>query len=192
MIYELLGSRFVQTLLVTTAGIILTQLISAKGKLRWSNRHAHVFLLPNAGPNGSQLIVHTKEIWVTNPGRSSVEDVEIVFNWRPQHFEIWDPRAFEPVDHPDGRFAIQVPNLAAKEFFSVSILSVGPGQLPDIVNIRSKDSVAKMIPLLPSRQYPNWFNLLGLVLLILGLATAVYAVLSVVALFADNLPPSAI
>jgi hypothetical protein len=156
--------------------------------LRWSNRHAHVFLLPEAGPNGTQLIVHTKEIWITNEGRSAVEEIEIVFNWRPQHFEIWDPREATEIELPNERFALQIPNLAGKEFFSISIMSVGPGTLPDIVNIRSKNSIAKVIPLFPSRQFPTWFNLIGLTLLVLGLTTAAYGILLALTLFVDNFP----
>ncbi|MBZ5760298.1 hypothetical protein LAV84_07015 [Rhizobium sp. VS19-DR104.2] len=182
MLQELLSSRLAQTIAATIISLVATQILAAKGKLRWSNRHAHSFLLPNAGQNGSQLIVHTREVWITNTGRSALEDIEIVWNWRPQHLELWNPREFTEIALPNNRFAIQVPNLAGKEFFSVSILSVGPDPLPEILNIRSKNDIAKMLPLLPTRQFPAWFNYCGLALIVIGIGTVFYALLTAAAI----------
>lgn len=189
MLFKILSSPFAQTVIITIVTIVLTQVALAKGRLRWANRHNHSFLLPNAGPNGTQLLVNTQEIWVTNSGRAAVEDIEIVFNWEPQHFEIWNPREFTQAHLPNGRFSLKIPTLAGKEFFSVALLSTMP--LPEIINVRSKTSTAKPFTLLPTRQFPTWFNVIGLALMILGMATAIYGLLAMVSmLWLDSPPPT--
>ncbi|MDR9777379.1 hypothetical protein RJJ65_33030 [Rhizobium hidalgonense] len=187
VLFKILSSPFAQTAIITIVTIVLTQIALAKGRLRWANRHQHSFLLPNAGPNGTQLLINTREIWVTNTGRAAVEDIEIVFNWEPQHFEIWNPREYSQAHLLNGRFSLKVPTLAGKEFFSVALLSTAP--LPEIVNVRSKNSIAKPFMLLPTRQFPTWFNVIGLALLILGMAIVIYGLVVLASLLWAGSPP---
>jgi hypothetical protein len=91
---------------------------------------------PQIGPDGkavvdetgkpvlSRAIVRTKSLFFKNVGREAAVDVEIVFNWRPPHFNMWPQRHYEVSINPENRFVIQIKNLAAKEFIGVETLSV--------------------------------------------------------------------
>lgn len=187
--YDILSSRFVQAVILTLITILITQIALAKGKLRWSLRHQHYYSVPNMGPNGTDLPIITQELWFNNTGRAAVEDIEIVLNWNPMHFEIWSPRQHDPGIDPNGRLIIKLPSLAPKEFFTVSLLDTK--ELPALVNVRSKNSEGKRIDMMPVRQFSTTVNAFIAILMLIGLATLIYWLLSGLASAWVMLPPSA-
>ncbi|WP_113180928.1 hypothetical protein [Agrobacterium cavarae] len=177
MIMQIVSSQFAQAVFLAVFSVVVTQLLSAKGKLRWSVRHAHWYRLPAANSDGSDLSVVTQELWFNNTGRAVVENVEIVLNWKPQHYELWTPRDFSQQVLPDGRLIIRVPSLAAKEWFSLSLIDTK--QLPTIVNVRSRNGEAGEILMLPTRVFSQTINIVAAVMMLTGLATIIYALISV-------------
>jgi hypothetical protein len=186
LVSQILASRLVQTLALTFITVAAAQLALAHGKLRWSLRHLHWYKLPGAAANGDALDVVTQELWFQNTGRAPVEDVEIVFNWKPQHYELWGPRAHSEALLADSRFILRLPSLAAKEFVALSLLDTR--ELPAVVNVRSKNSNARQLPIIPVRQFPQWFYLAATLLMLLGLSTAIYLMLWIVSPMWQHLP----
>ncbi|KQR34064.1 hypothetical protein ASF91_09055 [Rhizobium sp. Leaf155] len=177
MIMQLVSSQFAQAVFIAIFSVIVAQLLSAKGKLRWSVRHAHWYRLPAANSDGTDLNVVTQELWFNNTGRAAVEQVEIVLNWRPQHYELWSPRDFSQQMLPDGRLIIRIPTLAAKEWFSLSLIDTK--QLPPIVNVRSRNGEGREILMSPTRVFSQTINIVAAVMMLTGLATIIYALISV-------------
>jgi hypothetical protein len=188
VLYDIFSSRFVQTAIITSITILITQIALAKGKLRWSLRHQHYYSVPNIGPNGTDLPIITQELWFNNTGRAAVEDIEIVLNWNPMHFEIWSPRQHDPVIDSNGRLIIKLPSLAPKEFFAVSLLDTK--ELPALLNVRSKNSEGKRIDMMPVRQFSRTVNVSVLVLMLIGITTLIYGLLSGLSYVWVLLPPS--
>jgi hypothetical protein len=173
-----ISSKFAQTILLTLFTALVAQMALARGKLRWSLRHHHWYKLPGAAANNSDINIVTQDLWFHNIGRAAVEDIEIVFNWKPEHYEIWNPREHNNLTLPDGRFIVKIPTLTAKEFFSISLLDTK--ELPRVVNVRSKNSGAKEIPMIPMRLFPMWFNLGAMGMMFVGLGATIYFVLGLV------------
>jgi hypothetical protein len=86
---------------------VVGRFLSPRGRVKWAVTHEHTFLthptpppppptqqpgtrvVPTVTPPPAQpLLVFTRTIWVQNVGRAPIEDVEIIFNYHPQHFEI--------------------------------------------------------------------------------------------------------
>lgn len=112
-------------------------------------------------------------------GRSPVREIEVILNYKPQHFEIWDPREWKYVTLPDGRIAIKVPSLYAKEFFTISIIDT-IGNIPDVISVRSLEGRGKAVAMAPQRIFPNWISYCLAIILFVGFVTIVYFVLQLI------------
>ncbi len=160
---------------------IVGRVISPRGRVKWAVTHQYSFLThPNppssapqqpsapssAAPQTTQpVLVHTRTIWVQNVGRATVEDIEIIFNYRPHHFEIWPQRQFRETTNPAGNLLISVNGLNPREWITITMLNVGV-QLPLVTNVRWKGGVAREAPMAPQEILPRWArgSLGGLVL----------------------------
>src|SRR4051794_25591160 len=111
---------------------VIGRLFSPRGRIAWAVWHQHVFLThhPQQGP----LLVHTRYIWVQNIGRASVEDVEVIFNFPPHHFEIWPQRQYESATNPGNNLIVKFRNLSAREYFAIALLNVA-ADLPRVTNV---------------------------------------------------------
>lgn len=132
----------------------LNHFLSPAAKLRHSIRHAFHYIINTPLLNEKGEVVRETQdvqvasISVVNSGRASAKNVEIVFNWKPEYFNVWPIRLFSEKVHPDGRFSVHLDSLAPKEVFGLELLSVNRN-LPEVVNVRSEqvESIEKkMIP----------------------------------------------
>jgi hypothetical protein len=171
-----------ETVFATILSVVLTALLALlahlllpRGRLKWSVPHFYSFLLPTSAQQGqpggqpipSTMLVRTADVWVQNAGRAPVTGVEIIFNYRPQHYELYPQRAFTEKVNPDGRLIIQVDSLGERECFTIAMIDGGV-ELPEVVNIRSDLGVAKKVMMGPMQIFPTWANGLALVLMIVG------------------------
>ena len=161
-------------------------LFQTRARLVWSLTHDFTFLLNAAGsPAGSlpTLNVRTLSCFILNAShRVPATEVELIFNWRPENYNVWPMRPYEEHTSPDGRFTLKFANLAPREQFQVELLTTT--KLPEILNLRSKECVGKRIAMRPMQAFPNWVNWTAFVLMLLGLASIIYAVLKVFSLLA--------
>ena len=124
------------------------------------------------GDKGQNLGVWTRQVWIQNGGNAPVDEIEVVLNHHPQHFEFWPPRPYETRTLDVGREVILVRNLAPRENLILALLESRPDvQLPDVLVVRSKTDVGKQVPLGPQRIYPTWINLLVLGVLLFGIGS---------------------
>lgn len=148
----------------------------AKNKLVWAVAHQFTYLLPerNASPpsgaaianpaaaqktfatsdSGRLFNVHTQAIVIQNDGTDPVTAVEIVFNWAPQNWNLWPPRQFEVRENDkDRRYSIIFDSLSSGEYVSIQQL-VAEGNLPEVLNVRSKEQVGRLVRIRPTKVVP--------------------------------------
>lgn len=149
--------------------------LEPKGRLVWSVSHQHYYRIPRLDADGS-FSVRTQQIWFQNLGRKPIDDIEIVFNWKPQHLEVWDPRQYNILSTPDGRHVLSLPNLSAKEFFTVSIIDTF-GEIPEVISVRWKGGIGKSIQMAPTQVLPKFVLLILWLLIMIGFSAVVFTML---------------
>jgi hypothetical protein len=158
---------------------VLNNRFQNRARLIQSTRYAFTFLIqqPLIGADGAQILptqtVNTASVSVFNAGRQVANKLEVVFNWKPQHLNIWPSRHYTENTAPDGRFSLNFDNLAPKETIGFELLAVN-SHLPAMVTVRSDQSVASNLPLIPQPIQPRWKLALAGWLMLTGFAANVY------------------
>lgn len=113
-----------------------------------------------------------RNIWLVNSGSAPAEDVELAFNWPPQHVE-WYPHIPTGVTkQPDGRHIVTISRLNPKEGVNFSLLSLNQ-EHPDLLHVRCKGFGGKSIRFRSQQIFPMWVNLLVGALMLLGAYTVI-------------------
>ncbi|SIT81902.1 hypothetical protein SAMN05421849_1574 [Pontibaca methylaminivorans] len=172
---ETLNTGLGQALIIAVFTAIAGRLLTARGKLIWSVSHQHQYQMPNLGGDG-RFPVLTQQIWFQNSGRASIEDLEIVLNYPPQHFEIWSPRQYTTSNLSDGRLVISIPNLSGHEVFTLSMIDT-IRELPYVLNVRWKHGMGKTIQMIPQRVWPPILLWCLAFLMLIGATAVLYAAL---------------
>lgn len=151
----------------------------AKAKLIWTSPHSFVFLVqePIRDAEGNVLQatqrVCTASIRVINTGRATANKLELVFNWKPQHTNLWPVRHYEQKADQDGRHILIFENLSPKEEIGLEIMSVN-ADLPALLLVRSAECTAQQVPLMWVRHVPPWKINVARLFMLAGLGVAVY------------------
>lgn len=178
LFHDFIQSGVGQALTIAAVTAIVARMFTPKGKLIWAVSHQHHYRMPSLG-DGTTFPVVTQQIWFQNTGTSSIQDIEIVLNWKPQHFEIWDPRQWDKDSLPDGRFVLKVPSLYSQEFFTLSMIDT-INELPIVLNVRWLGGRGKKVSMGPQRLFPMWFNWTALALIFAGIVSILYIALQVI------------
>lgn len=153
-------------------GFLILRIFAAKPKLHYAVAHrAH--LLPKNN-EGKMFSVFSAEYMFFNVGRKLCESVEFVFNFPPQHFEIFPYLPYAQHLNPDNRLIITIPLLNPGESFKVYLLN-SPTELPDITSVRFKGGAGKIILLEQQRKYSKFVGISVAFLILIGIMALVYA-----------------
>lgn len=175
--------------------VVLGYLFQARARLVWARTHSFVFLLQQQAqpaPNAQQVVpvgpatfnVYTASIYVSNLSwRVTATEVEITFNWTPPNYNIWPVRPHNTHLSPDNRFTITFPNLAPHEQFQIELISPN-AQLPEVLNVRCRECVAKKIAMRPTRAFSRPATAVILLMFFLGIAAVIYLGIKLTALLA--------
>jgi hypothetical protein len=184
-------SSFAGTVLVGIVLAAVAKILDSRGRLRWAYPSQYAYSMPMQDGN---LAVWTRLMWVANGGSAPLEDVEVVLNFRPQHYEVWPPRPFDTKALDNDREAILFGNLAPHETVTIAFLESRPGMaLGDVVSVRSKNDTGKAVPVHFVRSLSRVTYMIIGILLCLGAAAVLqFVVVSGVQLFGLlPSPPSA-
>lgn len=173
------GNGLFQALLITLASALVARFLTPRGRLVWSTSHQHHYNIRNV--EGGHFPVRTQQLWFQNVGRAAIEDVEIILNYEPQHFEVWNPRAYTKSKMDDGRLVLTFPYLAAREYFTVSMLDT-IGDLPSLLSARSKSGLGKLINMGPQQVFPRWLSLVLWAFIFFGFSSLVWFLVSATSL----------
>jgi hypothetical protein len=177
--------REVISLLVPFITWILGNYFSSRPRLVRSNRHLFTYLINEPLRDAAGNIVHAKQtvnvasMHIVNSGRSAAKDLEIVFNWEPQYFNVWPSRHYESKTAADGRFSILFANLPPKDVLGFELLAVNK-PLPEMVTVTSEQVVGTTRQLALQPVFPRWFTWLLLWLIFSGISANVFLLVSLI------------
>lgn len=161
---------------------VLNNRLQPKARLVLGTSHFFTFLVQEPlRKEGGDVVsptqtVNTASMQLINRGRVAATKLEIVFNWKPQHLNVWPARSFEERLAPDRRYSILFENLSPGELIGFELLAVN-GALPDLITARSEQCVARTNLLLPQPIQPQWKAILVTSLLVVGSGATIYGVL---------------
>jgi hypothetical protein len=166
-------------LLVPFITWVLNVGIKPRAKLIWASPHSFTFLVqePLLDAQGNVLQpsqkVQTASIKVINTGRDTAHKVELVFNWKPPHMNLWPVRSYEEKSDGDHRHMLIFENLAPKEELGFEIMSINH-DLPALLQIRSAECIATQVGLTWYASVPNWRIKTARLFVLLGFSAAIY------------------
>jgi hypothetical protein len=134
----------------------------------------HVSAFQHTLDDGTKAAIYTHSVVIHNAGKKTANNVRLRHNTLPG-FQIYPSVDYKVVDLPDGAKEIVVPTLVPKEQITVSYLYFPPLTYAQVnAGIKSDEGLAREIPVLLQRQYPQWFNLSALLVLFVGLIAILY------------------
>jgi len=153
-------------------GAILNRLIERRAKITTYLGHASIFEVHP--PNGPPFFVHTHGIVVTNVGGKAANNVRISHHQLP-HFYIWPTVPHLVEDLPQGGKDIVIPILVPGQQLTISYLYYPPVTW-NLVNsgTRSDEGLAKVLNVLPVRQFSKPVNFFLFYLMLMGTISTLY------------------
>ena len=131
-------------LFVAFFGGAIRYLFRPRPRLIYSFLHSFPFVIqPDPAQPNVMGLAETASLWVKNGGREAATDVELTFNYRPQFYNLWPARHFEPVTGIANRHTLQFSSIAPREEFHIEMISSGQ-KLPEIDSFPSKEGIAKL------------------------------------------------
>ncbi len=168
--------------LVAVVAAFILRWIKPKAKIIWSETHIFCYLITPDDPDKLAGNLWTRSMFVQNVGKETAEGVEIIFNFKPQLFNLWPslPHTTELI--PDKRFVIRANSLAAKEWFRIELLS--EHEPPDLVRVRTASTgEALKVDMVPTRMYPKPILFLIVLSMYLGAFSIIYHTISYAFMF---------
>ncbi len=153
---------------------VLKRLFSPSARVIWGDTHGFTFLIPQRGQDDGRpaaipnLAVNTKSIFVRNAGRKIAKNIEIYFNYKPEHFEIWPVIKYDTEVLEDNRFVVKIEFLQKKEFFTIEAIHTN-NAFPEVQNVRAEVGKCKNVRMAPVQIFSNYFNATVFCLMILGI-----------------------
>ena len=167
-------------LFLTVSGTSIIRILQPSSKVVWSTTHGFNFHVPVLDPDNPEKYLpnkasyFTQTIFVQNTGKGTAEDVELIFNYKPEHFQIWPITPYKEEIHKDNRFSLRVEHLSPRENFSVELL--GTHELPRLLRIRTQSKEGMEILMSPSQVYSRWIHILVAALMFSGAFLIVYLI----------------
>lgn len=169
------------TFVLTVSVQLVRGVFAPRPRLIWGVTNNNLFVVPfvplatEEVPNPPQQIssYYARNIWLQNVGSAVAEDVEVVWNWKPQHLERYPH--FPATEHTQGdnRYVMTFARLNPREGVNFGMLSLN-AQHPDVTLLRCKGFSARQVPFSNQRRYANWVLLLVAGDMLLGLFAVIY------------------
>ena len=124
--------------------------------------------------DGTPMHVYTHSVVLRNSGRRPATNVRLAHPYLPD-FNVLPDMGHHVEDLPGGGKEIVFPALVPNEQVTVSYLYFPPVTW-DRINgaVKSDEGLARVLQVLPTRQYPRWFNRTAAILMLAGLVAIVY------------------
>lgn len=172
---NLLSSELIQAVLIFAVTGFVGWLFTAKGRLFYGVSHRHMYRVPDL-QSGGFFPVRTQQIWLQNFGRGTLTDIEVLLNYKPQHYEIWNPRQYEEKVMPDGRVSILIPSMLGRETLTLSIIDT-IHDIPVVLDVRSQSGLGRHMNMFPVVRLPSWIYYILWILILAGVSSLIFAAL---------------
>lgn len=158
-------NRVIPVLLTAVIGMI-GRYLSAKPRVVWGVSHQFAF---NVGPRTEEAtgIIYTRSLIVQNMGRAAARDINVIFNFKPNHYQLWPHQNYTTSDNPEKNHIILVPSLGKGNHFRIEMVSVF--DLPIAMTVRDSGGDRKQVDLRQVQQFPSWVYRMILALMVLGI-----------------------
>jgi len=177
-------AAIITSIFVGVAVGYLLQFLTPRARIFYWHTHDFTFVVPLAPP-AQPATIRTHALTVQNWGRTPATDIEIAHAAAPAVFHLWPSRTYT-VDNSSGPHIVRVQNLGAKEWFLIELLTVGPGPMPALLYVRSREGQAQWMPVQFQRVFPKWFNYALLLIFAAGAAFILYWIARSVQLISQN------
>lgn len=157
--------------MLAAVGYLLRLAFVPKGRVWWSEVFSNLYLVPQT--DGSTLRINAVRYTIMSHGRKEVENLEVSFNWQPQHIDIYPHTPWTPTLNPDGRWIISFSTVNSGEFIMIAMLAAN-AECPQITNVRFKGGAAKRIETVPQQVHPRWKLYAASFVMFAGLAAIVW------------------
>src|SRR5215216_56769 len=93
-------SKEIVALVVSVLGTLFARVIQPRAKLIHTERHSFHYIVQEPLRDASGNIVRptqsvtVRSFSVSNTGKSTATNVELVFNWKPAYFNVWPLRHY--------------------------------------------------------------------------------------------------
>lgn len=171
----------VLTAMLALVATLFRLVVQRRARLRWGVTHDLVSL--PTGDDGKLHPVRSRRIWVGNYGSATAEEVEVIFNWRPQVIEQFPHLATSEEVKQDGRYIATIPRLNPGEGLALTMLAFDANEIPPVIYCRGKGVPGKQIQFESIVKLPRPAKFaIGLVML-LGVIASFYLIIRLVGLW---------
>lgn len=155
-------------------GALLIYLQPSAKVVYWSPHSFFWKVVPKEDYNeNNEPVPFQTDMWtIQNIGRRSTADLDMLFEERPDHWQLQPPIVHDTIKLDNEQFAIRIPELGPKEIVTVAVFSYKTEPRP--LSIKSSVGPAKRIDIGFERSYGPWLYWFRAFLIMLGLATALY------------------
>jgi hypothetical protein len=151
---------------VLTAAVgVLVRYLQPAARVVWGTSHGFMFLIPQQ--NGPPAGLNTRSFFMKNIGRATAKGLEVHFNYKPEHLQVWPTYSYTSTTNPEGRYCLQIDNLGKKEWLSIEVIALKTA-LPDVLRVRTHQGECKAVLLAPMQIFPRWVQLLVVALMLAG------------------------
>ena len=164
----------------------IQRILTAQAKIWYGIPHEFCYLVDESvtEPDGTLAIrkanVYAKTYHIANVGRSPATKVEVTFNQKPPHLNIWPVRKSNPTTEPDGRHILTFESVAPKDRIVIELISYNQ-PVPDVILLRCHECIPVKIPMLILRDFGKWRYFFAF-LALTGMATLIYVFFLIVQL----------
>lgn len=185
---ELLAA--ILTVILTAIWQLFTVVITPRAKVIWGVTSDTIFGVPYypspteeiPQPQMRKNYFYTRNVWIWNNGSAAAEDLQVSFNWKPEHIDWFPYFKIEETHLTNGRYMISLAQLNPKTGMNIAMLSAN-NELPDITGMWHNGRNAKRIQFLNQRRFPTWVNVVVALIMLLGIAAAVYLMILLIQFF---------
>lgn len=185
--FDLIASKEVVAAIVTAILAGVGQLLQPRVKLQFGIGNQFTYSVPNTQQHNPNIFYIVSTVFLKNAGRTTAKNVELTFNYKPEHFQFWPPITYTEKQTPDNRHVLVIPFLSAKESLTLNLLMATPStsgmRLPELLHVRSEHGPAKGQILTPT---PIMSKKIALTLWLL-IFVGVYQILLIAVLFIKKL-----
>ncbi|PMS17834.1 hypothetical protein C0Z18_18480 [Trinickia dabaoshanensis] len=121
---------------------------------------------------GQGITIRTSTLTVQNLGRKVAENVEIIHQQKPDHFQLFPQRNYSETTAPDGTHVVMIETLARREVIQMQVLSYA--RAPSLVTVRSKDGPGRNVPFQIYPQLPRSVLYAIQVIMLIGAMMTLY------------------
>lgn len=140
--------------------------IQGRPKIVWYSPNSTRFSLPNSQDPQQPILINAGQVMVQNLGRKSASDLQITsIPGHPPAGYVLLPNVVHQIETgPQGEWILKVPFINPTEVLTLQILNG-----PPIDSVRSKDCIAKYVPVVHQRLLPPWLQNMAGILAMIGI-----------------------